>query len=233
MTGIVLHVRLPLEYALKCFLIDHKRLHSRGRVQKYMREFEGIRCVETALVDQFQRKIQKYTRKVVKQFDDGDLGRNIKRFEILDKMRRNGKYGSRGRSKVLKQAVERCLRRIINSLLAPYLGHCRAFKYAKDIEDEFIALIKNRENVKRRKMKCIGSGNGMHSQWPCLFLVMVLEWIPIIYQFLKYDLTPNNDKLNVQRLNTKIERYGLTLKDEDSEYLCNRLTLSTKLLLVD
>ena len=197
-----------------------------------MREFEGMRNLEMVLVDQFQFKIQKYTRKVVKQFDDEDLGRNIKRFEILDKIRRNGKYGSRGPSKVLKQAVERCLRRIINSLLAPYLGHRRAFQYAKDIEDEFIAVIKNRENVKRRKMKCIGSGNGMHSQWPYLFLVMALEWIPVIYEFIKYDLTPNNDRLNVQRLNRKIERYGLTLNDEDSEYLCNRLTLSTELLSV-
>ena len=192
-----------------------------------------MRCVEKALVDRFQCQIQKYTRKVVKQFDDGDLGRNIRRFEILDKMRRNGKYGRRGRSKALKQAVERCLRRMINSLLAPYLGHCRAFYYAKEVKDEVVALIKNRENVKRNKMKCIGSGNGMHSQWPCLFLVMALEWIPVVYQFIKYDLTPNNDKLNVRRLNRKIERYELTLSDEESKYLCDRLTLSTELLLVD
>ena len=192
-------------------------------------EFDGTRNLEKSLFVEFQSKIGKYTGKLVRRFDDGNLKRNLKRFKILDNMRCDGKKENRRPSKVLKSAVASCLRRIINSILKPYLSHCYPYNSVSRVSllKSLIAFVECKDSRTERqgKPRLIGNGNGKPSSWPSLFLVMANEWIPIIYQFMKYDLSPNEKGLNVERLRRKIKRFGLTLSDEDSEYVCNRIMI--------
>ena len=96
-----------------------------------------------------------------------------------------------------------------------------------------VFLAKCRDEKFQREEKVIGNGKGMPSSWPCLFLVMALEGIPVVYQFMKFDLNSDHDDVNEKRLNRKLEKYGLTLNDSESEYICNRLALWTDMVLID
>ena len=189
-------------------------------------EYKMFAELQELLFMKYQKMIRKYTNKITKYVNEKAFDHD-KCIEILDGMRyRINDEMINKKSRILTQAIERCMRRIINAILFPYLKHFHFY-----IPDwRLIKILKGREDLKKMiENNGIGMDNAMPSCWPNLFLMMGLKWIPIIYQCIKYDLQSIDQvrtKMNVIKFNKKLEAFGLKfIANEKASWICDYLHL--------
>ena len=184
-------------------LLSHKSA-TNGKHKRMFEAFQTAIHKYTAKTVRFAKRAELYERRCIDMLDavcGGDLMRQ---------------------SKVLKQAVERGLRRIVNSLLMPYLKQCCAYM----TNDELFELMKAGTFEQAMEENRIRSNGARPASWPCLFYTMAMHWIPVLYQCIRFDLSDVKKPFNERSVNKKLLRFGLILDTNTRRNcICDRLMI--------
>eukprot|EP01084_Bolivina_argentea_P072190 131123_1 len=209
-----------------CFLLNSSYPEVRVTLNKIFTNNHQCRDI---LFDKFQQKISKAVRNIINYIHKHGIDNVWKCMELMDRMRMDiNKDNNMRRSKVLKQSIERCIRRIINSLLPLQYIKIIKSKYLQTTNQypmEYRFMIK-----KENKKHDISMSNGKPRLWPPLYLMIGRIWINVIIECLKFDLLsikPTSDQrknISIMKLNKKLKHYGLLVKRNVAEsILCNMI----------